>query len=119
MSKLKIAFFGTDLFSVKILHGLNILLNEKKIDQINVVTSSARPNSTRERLLKQYETDKEIASFKDDRILDFCEKNKIKHYLWSEIKINKEYKNIFKTFDLGLVASFGHLIPASLIEIFP
>ena len=115
--KLKIAFFGTDLFSVRILQGLNNLLNENKIAQINVITTSPRPTSTRERSFISKSQDANTTH--SLQILDFCAQNNINHHIWSEIKVNKSYRDLLKSFDIGLVASFGHLLPASLIEIFP
>jgi len=38
--------------------------------------------------------------------------------VWSSIKGENDFDE-FKTFDIGVVASFGHLIPADLIGMFP
>ena len=113
VNDLKVAFFGTDLFSIKILNGLNKLLDEKKIKEISVITSV----SPRDKFSK--EKSKNLNNTEYEGILDFCKKKNIKYHVWSEIKINKNYKDILKDFDIGLVASFGHLLPSSLIEVFP
>jgi methionyl-tRNA formyltransferase len=113
---LKVAFFGTDLFSIKILVGLHNLLSEKKIKEINVITSTNSSSKTSKEKLKTSDVER---SDIDVGITEFCKNNNIKHFLWSEIKTDNNYKELFKDFDIGLVASFGHLLPVGLIEVFP
>ena len=49
-----------------------------------------------------------------------CNQNNMKYYYWSEIKSNRQkYYDLFKTYDVGVVASFGHLIPSHFIQLFP
>ena len=115
-AKLKVAFFGTDLFSMKILFGLHKLLLVDKIKEINVITSTG-PHHGREK--SKHSVNIDTRPLADEGILGFCKKYNIKHYVWPEIKLNQSYKELFKDFDLGLVASFGHLIPANLIQVFP
>ena len=118
VNDLKVAFFGTDVFSVKILNGLNNLLDQKKIKEINVITSATRVENYSKEKTKTL-SDNNGSPIEYQGILDFCIKNNIKYHIWSDIKINKNYMEILKDFDIGLVASFGHLLPASLIELFP
>jgi hypothetical protein len=115
---LKVAFFGTDLFSIKILVGLHNLLIENKIKEINVITSTNSISKTSKEKLKTQSSNVERSDI-DVGITEFCKNNNIKHFLWSEIKINNSYKELFKDFDIGLVASFGHLLPVGLIDVFP
>jgi hypothetical protein len=42
------------------------------------------------------------------------------YFNWIELKKDKKkYERIVNGFHLGLVASFGHLIPSHLINLFP
>lgn len=118
VNDLKVAFFGTDVFSLKILNGLNNLLDQKKIKEIKVITSATRVENYSKEITKIL-SDNNGSPIEYQGILDFCIKNNIKYHFWSEIKINKNYMEILKDYDIGLVASFGHLLPASLIEMFP
>ena len=110
-----------DLFSIHIFNGLINLLNEKIISEINVVTSASvktlqsdqdkeksRPNANASQL--DY--------FRGNQIIDMCIQKNIKYHIWSSLKQDKSYQQLFG-FHVGVVASFGHLIPASLINFFP
>lgn len=114
--KLNVVFFGTDLFSTYILNGLNKLLANDKINEINVITSSnLNPKSVNEAKTNSID----LTNFRGNQIINFCQSNKIRYYLWSDLKQDKAYLNMFKDFHVGVVASFGHLIPSKLIELFP
>ncbi|XP_053678188.1 methionyl-tRNA formyltransferase, mitochondrial [Anopheles nili] len=93
VSRLKILFFGTDNFSLpslKIIH--KNLIDNGRVQTLEVVTS-----------------------FK-------AAKNPVKQYSRSEGIPMHDWalfpKDINNTFDLGVVVSFGHLIPESLINSF-
>uniref|UniRef100_A0A182QKK2 Methionyl-tRNA formyltransferase, mitochondrial n=1 Tax=Anopheles farauti TaxID=69004 RepID=A0A182QKK2_9DIPT len=93
VSRLKVLFFGTDNFSLpslKVIH--KNLINNGRVERLEVVTS-----------------------FK-------AAKNPVKHYSRSEgIKLHDWPYRAGKTvgmFNLGVVVSFGHLIPESLINSF-
>ncbi len=119
--KLKVVFFGTDLLSIHILKGLQTLLNERVIQEINVITSAAfKPHQENKVLQKrnQKNVDNLAANYRGNQIIEFCLKNRIKYHVWSSIKGENDFDE-FKTFDIGVVASFGHLIPADLIGMFP
>lgn len=108
--KLNVVFFGTDLFSIKILSGLNQLCKDKILNQINVVTSASvsKKSSTESR---------DLTNFRGNQIIDFCRHNGIKFFTWNELL--EENENLFTGFHVGIVASFGHLIPSNLILSFP
>lgn len=113
-SKLNVVFFGTDLFSIKILTGLNQLYRDKILNQINVVTSasvSKKPLGADKNL--------DLSNFRGNQIIDFCRRNQIKFFNWNEIKEEKSREKLFTGFHVGIVASFGHLIPSNLILSFP
>jgi methionyl-tRNA formyltransferase len=102
------------LFSIHILNALNNLLNENQIEDINVVTSAsvtAKPTNNNNQT-------KDLDYFRGNQIIDICIKNNIKYHVWSELKQDKSY-SILKGYHIGVVASFGHLIPTGLINIFP
>lgn len=108
--KLNVVFFGTDLFSIKILAGLNQLYKDKILNQINVVTSASVSK-------KSDSESRDLTNFRGNQIIDFCRLNRIKFFTWNEIKENNE--KLFTGFHVGIVASFGHLIPSNLILSFP
>jgi methionyl-tRNA formyltransferase len=103
--KPRVVFLGTDLLSKYILNSLQSLLAQNKIADLCVITSS----------LEQNKNDN-----KKNKILELCNQHNMKCYFWSEIKSNKQkYYDLFKTYDIGVVASFGHLIPSHFIQLFP
>jgi len=119
--KLKVVFFGTDLLSIHILKGLQTLLNKRVIHEINVITSASLKPSHQTKYLqqnKQKKSDDLAINYRGNQIIEFCDKNKIKYHVWSSIK-SEDVLNELKTFDVGVVASFGHLIPGDLIKLFP
>ncbi|CAF0774603.1 unnamed protein product [Brachionus calyciflorus] len=116
--KLNVVFFGTDLLSIKILIGLNRLFNDKIINKINVVTS-ATPSKTTCLITNKTSRTGDLVNFRGNQIIDYCKKNRIDYYKWNDIKTNNEYEHLFKNFDVGVCASFGHLIPSRLINLFP
>ena len=115
--KLSVVFFGTDLFSIKILTGLNKLYKDKIIKKINVVTSATPLALRNKSIINKSQSD--LTNFRGDQIIQYCIRNDIDYYNWNEIKNNKEYEKRLSGFQVGVVASFGHLIPSSLIDSFP
>ncbi|XP_055851369.1 methionyl-tRNA formyltransferase, mitochondrial [Episyrphus balteatus] len=92
-NKLKVLFFGTDNFSlpsIEVLHKSS--LNNLKVSTVGVVTSFKSPSNC---------------------IKCYAEANNLQTYKWPiEPDTCKQY-------DLGIVVSFGHLIPSNLIKAFP
>lgn len=112
--KLNVVFFGTDLFSIKILTGLNQLCKDRILSEISVVTSASpskkAPSADRSR---------DLVNFRGNQIIDFCRQNGITFFNWNEIQEDRWNEKLFSGFHVGIVASFGHLIPSSLILSFP
>lgn len=106
---LRVIFFGSDYFSVRVLRALKSLADQRKIQELAVVTS------VKASLLK----DSQIDHDGQDQVLDVCFKESIKYHLWSEINKNDDFLKVLNGFDVGVLASFGHLIPAKLINLFP
>jgi len=105
--RVNVVFFGSDLFSMRILDNLNAFKqkNSHLIDRIQVITSSTKTNTN-------------VKS--KNRVIDYCDRNGLTYYNWIELKKDKpKYERIVNGFHLGLVASFGHLIPSHLINLFP
>lgn len=77
---------------------LNVLIcrSEEKLARLEVVTSFKARNNP---------------------IKAFAAKNQIKIYDWADLLLN-ENRHICREFDLGLVVSFGHLIPEAIINSF-
>lgn len=107
VQNLRVVFFGSDRFSIRILRALKQLVDEKKIAEISVVTSI------------KSSTTSSSSSSAENQVYDMCRKENINFKLWSNISSNQEYLKLFKRFDIGVVASFGHLIPSNLINLFP
>ncbi|XP_065203709.1 methionyl-tRNA formyltransferase, mitochondrial [Planococcus citri] len=94
----RIMFFGSDDFAVKSLQALySKLQTETLISRLDVTTTNA----------VDWKNEK-------NKVYRFAESNKLKIHPWpidAECVRNK--------FDLGVVVSFGYLIPKSIIESFP
>lgn len=116
--KLGVVFFGTDLFSIKILTGLNKLYKDKIINKINVVTS-ASPLASKNKSSKRGRTSHDLVNFRGNQIIQYCIENEIEYHKWDEVKVNNDFEKRLSSFDVGVVASFGHLIPSSQIDAFP
>jgi methionyl-tRNA formyltransferase len=105
----RVVFLGTDLLSKHILTSLNSLLVQNKIADLCVITSLQQNNKDNNSILNN-----------KNKIIELCNQHNMKYYLWSDIKSNRQkYYDLFKTFDVGVVASFGHLIPSHFIQLFP
>ena len=104
----KVVFFGTDLLSIRILQGLHQLLNTGHIQAVKAVTS-VNPAAAKN------------DSLRGNRIVDYCAQNNIECHLWSDLRAKRadNYGHLFASYHVGVVASFGHLIPSALIELFP
>jgi methionyl-tRNA formyltransferase len=108
-SQPSVVFFGSDQFSLKILVGLSKLIGQSRISKLSVVTSLSKSNPI-------YSNS---SSNKTNKIVDYCEANNIAIHMWPQLKNSKNYLRELNSFDIGIVASFGHLIPGDLIEIVP
>ena len=123
--RLKVVFFGTDLLSIKILAGLHDLTKQGIIQEVCVVTSSSAKKNIRNReqlnnrASEQSQVSIDLDNFRGNQIIDFCSKNNIPCHKWPNIKPNRMYVELLKSYDVGVVASFGHLIPEILIKLLP
>ncbi|KAI8123012.1 hypothetical protein FF38_11658 [Lucilia cuprina] len=88
---LKVLFFGTDNFSLPSLKVLH-KHNNSKIENLAVVTSFKSPANC----VRQY-----------------AEQQKLRLYKWPIVAEDCH------AYDLGVVVSFGHMIPSQIIEAFP
>ncbi|MCX8094579.1 MAG: methionyl-tRNA formyltransferase [Caldisericia bacterium] len=98
---MKITFFGSDFFSLPFLEELY-----NKGYEINLIITT--PDKPKGRGLKIEETP--TKTFAKENKLNFIEVDKFKNYL-DIIEKNKG--------DIGVVVSFGKIIPQSLLNIFP
>lgn len=101
---LRVVFFGSDYFSVRILRALKRLFEDRKISELAVITSiktSLQDNND------------------NNQVVDLCSRNNINYHIWSRVAKNDDYMNLLKGYDVGVLASFGHLIPSKLINLFP
>jgi methionyl-tRNA formyltransferase len=116
---LRVVFFGSDLLSAKILSSLCKVLNHsnKKISELCVITSSKQLHNSNDSHVKN--NTELVSELKGNKIINMCDKNKIKYYLWPDVSKPEQYKSLFSSYSVGVVASFGHLIPSDLIELFP
>ncbi|CAF0925987.1 unnamed protein product, partial [Didymodactylos carnosus] len=90
-TQLNVAFFGSDRFSSHILeHLYQLTTSGKKINRLEIVTSSSQKNMVQHCAIK----------------------HNINTHLWPNI-------DLLKGFDIGILASFGHLLPRKVIEAFP
>ena len=110
-SKLKVVFFGTDLLSIQILSGLHSLLLKNVIGEIKVITSVS--------LLAKNQKNEDFDNLVGNQIIKYCETNNLNYNIWSEVKNSVAHNEILNNYDVGVVASFGHLLPSKLIERFP
>jgi predicted RND superfamily exporter protein len=94
---LNVAFFGSDIFSMHILeHLYRVFTNDKsRIKKLEVVTTVSSSNT----------------------IMRSAEKLQLTTHVWpnTDSLISKSSSQ----FDLGILASFGQLLPKKLIESFP
>ncbi|CAF1190220.1 unnamed protein product [Rotaria sordida] len=94
---LNVAFFGSDLFSMHILEHLHkLFINDKsRIKHLEVVTTVSSSNT----------------------VMHGAEKLQLITHTWSNIDSLISKSSV--QFDLGILASFGQLLPKKLIESFP
>jgi methionyl-tRNA formyltransferase len=94
---LNIAFFGSDLFSMHILEHLYRLFHNDKsrIKHLEVITTVSSINT----------------------VMQGAEKLQLKTHTWSNTETFISNSSV--QFDLGILASFGQLLPKRLIESFP
>ena len=94
---LNVAFFGSDVFSMHILEHLHRLLTSQtsRIGNLEVVATVSSVNT----------------------IVRTAEKLQLKTHIWS--KIDPLISASSRPFDIGILASFGQLLPRKLIESFP
>lgn len=105
-NSLRVVFFGSDFLSLRILTVLKRLVDERRIGEMTVVTS------IKTSALKE-------ANDRVNQVVDMCTKQNIPYHLWSNISKPDDYMALFKGFHVGVLASFGHLIPNKLINLFP
>jgi methionyl-tRNA formyltransferase len=110
VSQPAVTFFGSDQFSLRILVGLNKLAEQNRIGKLSVVTSINKNNNS---------VDLKSNQIKINRVIEYCEANKIDFHIWSQLKEKKSYIRELNSFHMGVVASFGHLLPGDLISIMP
>lgn len=106
-------FFGSDFFSVRVLRVLKRLVDEKHLAEISVVTS------VKTSLTKDENNNKSHDFERANQVVDVCIQKNINYHLWSSMAKNDDYENVLKGYDVGVLASFGHLIPSKLINLFP
>jgi len=112
--KLNVTFFGTDIFSLTILNGLYDLYRNNLIKSLNVVTCEMPSNTD----AKNSKHEKGYFS-KENRIVKFCQANRLQYFLWMDLKRDKSYLQSLRDNDIAVIASFGHIIPSKLIELYP
>lgn len=105
----KITFFGSDLFSLKILTSLNELQKKNVFSKLNVVTCD-----------NQNQQGSIIKQIKKNLVIDFCVKNKLDYYIWEKISAKNElkYEKLLNNHDLAVVASFAYLLPSKFIDLY-
>lgn len=111
---LRVVFFGSDFFSVRVLRVLKRLVDEKHLAEISVVTS-VKTSLTKEENNNNRSHDFE----RENQVRDVCVQKNINYHLWSSMAKNDDYLDVLKGYDVGVLASFGHLIPSKLINLFP
>ncbi|KAG6801460.1 methionyl-tRNA formyltransferase, mitochondrial [Apis mellifera caucasica] len=87
----KVLFFGTDEFAVESLKILYDKYESKELERLEIVTNY---------------------KIKENPVVKYAKKNKIIIHKWP-VEINKS------EFHIGIVVSFGHLIPSTIINAFP
>jgi len=94
---LNVVYFGSDIFSLRILEHLSSLAHRPNspIQHLEVVTTTSSSNT----------------------IQNGAEKLQLPTHIWPNIDSIQSKTNI--QFDLGILASFGQLLPRKLIETFP
>jgi methionyl-tRNA formyltransferase len=113
---LKVVFFGTDLLSIKILNSLVQLLKSNRIKELNVVTSSfsLKPGEAALQV-----DDSSNSTIRGNKVVNFCRQHNVPYTLWPTVSDPKQFKARFESHHVGVVASFGHLIPSEIIQQFP
>ena len=103
MGFIKIAFFGSGIFSLPLLKALNYLHSTGKIDLRFIVSQRS----------KSFGRDKKII---DNPVVGFCKETGLKLYTPEKVI---ELKNhiVEEELDLCIVASYGKIIPASILEL--
>ena len=117
-------FFGNDLFSVYILKGIKKLLDERHISELRVIISSS-PLATAETESDNNDIRNQVqlAERRENKVAKFCQNNQIAFHSWSDLTVKMSEPNADGHFlsgaDIGVVASFGVLIPKSVIQLLP
>jgi len=101
-----VSFFGADMFSAAILNCLNDLVKRKFFSKLNVITC--------------YNSKKigDINKIKKNHVIDYCKENKLEYHFWEDIRNDYKYENLLVNHDLGVVASFAHLLPSRLMNLY-
>lgn len=105
-SGLNVVFFGTGVFSINILNCLVRLVDYQKINKLCVVTPQSKSST-------------KTPSILGNKVIPLCEELRIPYHVWTNISKPEDYKKLLSSYDIGVVAAFGHLIPGDLIRLFP
>lgn len=103
---MKIAFFGSTDFSLKILEALYEFHKENTLEIVYVITQPAKPFGRKKEL-------------KNNPIAEFCQNNSIKLFTPDKIKQLKEspeFIDVNSNLDLGIVAAYGKILPKWLLD---
>lgn len=102
-SPLKVAYFGSDQFSVLSLQKLHNYQNQNQSIDLHVITRSIKP------------TGRKLKTYKDLPIGSYCQQHHIKI---SRADTSKDILNLLhqNKFDLAIAVSYGKLIPESFLN---
>ncbi|KAI0985282.1 hypothetical protein GJ496_005316 [Pomphorhynchus laevis] len=97
--KTSVVFFGSDHFSLIILSKIQEYVGSL-VRSLNVVT-----------------TERKRRKLRSGPIVDHCVQSNLEHYIWTNDTISCDiFRN--RSFDIGILASFGHMIPKTVIDSF-
>jgi methionyl-tRNA formyltransferase len=114
----KVIFFGSDAFSLIILKSLHNLREEKILKQLFVITSDPSATKGSNKWVLPTSNNDSI-DLRSKSIIDYCIDKKIDYIVWSQYKLNQNSTHSqIKKFDVGVLASFGEMIPSKLIKEF-
>ena len=107
-----ILFFGTDSFSLQTLKSLNDWINQEK--QNNSKSKFTKCENDRHKITRLVVCTSQMKDLIQP-VKIYADQNKLEVYQWPlDPDVIKD-----EGFDIGVVASFGHLIPKKIIDAFP
>lgn len=109
-SNLRVLYFGTDRFSLPSLKLLWVSLDDMTRRNLNNVHSRANQSLPRLEVVTSFKA-------KNNPVKSFADHNAIKAHDWAVFSKENNWE-LSKEFDIGLVVSFGHLIPEHIIKSF-